>query len=394
MINIDWLNISQVHPSAIDADGVLVPALPVICSGLTCKFTKQSTERFLENFNSGKLTDVSDLADWAVQSHQIHKGSFDSALILRSDGCRVDLRGNVSRFGRPDNVFTGDLDRAIECANKIVAEYGLPPFTPGEYREFRDGNQNKNELKYEFSGATVSMLHLNRKYAAGSPEKAARVLDWARHQNLPNVVTSTRGRTVYFGSKKSARKLIKLYDKAQEMLDNCKEHGRTKEEVLADPVYQYCLQNGILCLELEARRLMLADHYMRFLGELTMDKITRLFDDEAAILFNRVNVTDASDVALFDVPSGAKMAALTWLAGGNPFVTLSRATQYRYTKMLLPYGIDLRTRLDPENPTPPSVVQVVEVSPVTEAPAWYWDHQARMVADAVNADPYQAQEAA
>lgn len=391
MINIDWLNIAQVHPSAIDADGVLVPALPVVCSGLTCKFTKQSAETFIEQFNGACLSDVSDLAEWAVQAHQVHEGSFDSRLILRSDGCRVDLRGNVSRFGRPDNVFTGDFARAIECANNIVAEYGLPPFTSGDYREFRN---DEGDLKHEYTGATVSMLHLNRKYSAGSPEKAQRVLDWARHQSLPHVTTSTRGNSVYYGSKKSNRKLIKLYDKAQEMLEHAKEHGRSKEEVLNDPVYQYCLKNGILCLELEARRLMLADRNMRFLGEITMEKITRLFDEEAAILFDRVTVSDASDVALFDVCAGAKMAALAWLRGENPLLTLADRTGRRYTKELEKYGIDLRHPLDPENPRPPAIVQVVEVTPVTEAPAWYWDYQARMVAEAVNADPYQAEQEA
>lgn len=394
MINIDWLNISQNHPSVMDENGVFHAPLPVVCSGVVGKFTDQSIKDFLQT-KSDDYTEfldiVEDASEWATASRVIHQGSYCSSLWLGSDGNRIEFRGNPARHNRPDNVFTGTIDHALACANAITAEYGLPPFSPGEYTERRDQDGN---LKSSYTGATVSMIHANQKIISGSPEALEEVLRWSHYQSMPNVHTRPQENGTVWGSKKSHRKMIKLYGKAREMLAHAKEHGRTKAEVLADPVYQYCHENGVLCLELEARRSLLEDRHMRYLAQITQEKIEKLFAEEAMLLFSRGHkISTDFDLSYMDVPAGAMAAAADWLKGGDPFKILKatkQATAYRYANALKAYGIDITQPLDKDNPCPPPIVRLIDVHPVTQVPDWYWAHQARMTAEASNSDPIEA----
>ena len=73
--------------------------------------------------------------DGAVETVTLKKerieGSHETAVFIRCDGETVWFDGNVSKFGRPDNVFGYTFSQCLQIINGILSRYGLPPFTEG-----------------------------------------------------------------------------------------------------------------------------------------------------------------------------------------------------------------------------------------------------------------------
>ena len=58
------------------------------------------------------------------------EGSYSSSLMIRSDGFRVSVYGNPSRWNRIDNLFgLKTLDDCMAVYNHILQGLGLPEFT-------------------------------------------------------------------------------------------------------------------------------------------------------------------------------------------------------------------------------------------------------------------------
>lgn len=58
------------------------------------------------------------------------EGSFSSLLTICSDGFRVSVYGNPSRWQRIDNLYGLEtIDECIAVYNHILIGLGLPPFT-------------------------------------------------------------------------------------------------------------------------------------------------------------------------------------------------------------------------------------------------------------------------
>ena len=60
------------------------------------------------------------------------EGSHESSIFIRCDGNTVRFDGNVSKFGRPDNVFGYSFIQCIGQINNILSDLGLPAFTEGD----------------------------------------------------------------------------------------------------------------------------------------------------------------------------------------------------------------------------------------------------------------------
>lgn len=360
---VDFIRISQRHAGRLDPDtGELLPILPLVDSGIVAKFSPDA---------AGELQ-----VEWEVTSRRQLEGSFDSLILLHSDGFKVSLEGNVGRFNRPDNVFNLDFEKTIAACNRFLAQHDLPPFTTGE----RIINPNPSEYDVEhglfevWTGATISEIHLTRNYLCGSYAAAESVISWLNTQSVSHIKKGRGGpTTVAFGSNGTGRKKMTFYLKAPEMLSH--PHGRKRAEIKADPVYQYCQQNGLLRAELKAKRLLLRDAGLRYLGDITMPKLVRLYEMEMDIL-DRVKV-DASSIDLSALPSAVRSTADSYLRGGKPRTYLSQATFYRHAKILRGYGLDITADLDREN-SPQFRIEVVQIQIVEQAPEWYWPHQRQL----------------
>lgn len=374
---VDWISIKQRHPGRLDPEtGELVPSLPMVDSGLIGKFPRSDTGAY-----SSDISEYDDSPEWVMQSSLQHRGSFDSLVIVKCDGFTVTLSGNVGRLDRPDNLFNLDFDATIQKCNEILASYGLPPFTAGE--QVLNPNPSDYDVKHGlfemWTGATVSMLHLTRNYSAGSPQNAQTVIDWLSTQSMSRIKRGKAGDTSVQWGGKGGRKLLKAYLKALEMLIH--RHGRKREEVQADPVYQYCHQTGVVRLELEAGRLLLRDNLLRYLGDITMSKLIQLFDNEVTPLLGRTK-TDVTRMELEHLPPAVRMTASAYLRGENVQALLARTTFYRHAKTLRDYGLDIAEPL-PTLTKFSTVIRVVDLTPLTAAPDWYWNHQRRAALTAV-----------
>ena len=116
-------------------------------------------------------------AEYTVSRRIEHEGSYDTKVSVRCDGRRVELSGNVGRFGRTDNLFGVKVLETVEIANTILAAVGLPPFT-----DFERSTWLSRSDTYQTRSAVITRVDLTANFAAGSRDAAFRVLHWMSGQ--------------------------------------------------------------------------------------------------------------------------------------------------------------------------------------------------------------------
>lgn len=328
---VDWLAIQQKHCGMTDLNGGF----------------------FME-------LDSDDQEKWKSAKHLQLAGSHSTSVLVRSFAGQVELRGNVGRWCRADNVFNLDFDSTLNRANQIVDCFGLPAFCDdGDYWEDKDGKVCSN-------GAAVTRLDLTRNYATGSAGDAVRFMGWLDGQSLPYI---RRGRkvgstTVQWGSNTGRYKLI-AYDKAQEMIDHAKNEAQ-RAAIKASRIYEYCRDNGIIRVELKLARQELEARGLRFLGDIQMEKLQNLFNEKVAFLHQSA-VPD--DLELADLPKLARLTYRAYMSGVDVTQILPRETLRRHAKALRPFGVDILSAPNIEHIK--TQVRTINIQAV-DAPEWYW----------------------
>lgn len=374
---IDFIRIQQTHPVGYMADGTFKDPLPVVEDGIVYKFQRDPETGEFPLDEDGNAIPV-----YESVSRRFITGSYDSLYVIRCDGKKVEFEGNVGRFCRPDNLFNLDFDATIQKINEILATYDLPPFSAGFPYEKSNPSEHdrKHGLLIDWTGASVSEVHITQNYTTGSAGNAQAAIDWLATQSVSHVKRTRAHDTTVSWGRKAGRKYLKAYLKAPEMLAHT--HGRDRADIEQDPVYQYALSHGIVRFELEAKRLLLRDAHCRFLGEITMEKLVRLFDEEVNPLLGRVK-EDISRLELEALPNAVRMTASAYLRGENVAALLSRRTFYRHLSVLRGYGLDISEPLPTIHKFSP-VINIVKIEPVRDVPHWYWDHQRTMTMRAVS----------
>jgi II/X family phage/plasmid replication protein len=327
---IDWINIQQKHNGLPDLHGGY----------------------FIE------LND-SEQENWRIAKHMKLEGSFSTAIMVRSFGGQVELRGNVGRWCRSDNVFNMDFASTIFRANEVVDCFGLPHFSDdGDFWTDKDGKIRSN-------GAAVTRLDLTRNYLTGSPQNAVAYMAWLDGLSLPYI---RRGRavgstTIQWGSNTGRFKLI-AYNKAVEMLAHAKNEEHRKA-IQQSQIYQYCLEQGLVRVELKLGRLELEEQGLRYLGDINMEKLQALFDSKVVFL-HTAKVRDELDLA--DLPHYVQLTYSSYMAGVDVTQILSNGTLYRHAKILRAFGVDILSA--------PNVAQLkTKVREITiqaaAVPVWY-----------------------
>ncbi|VEB43088.1 phage/plasmid replication protein, gene II/X family [Chromobacterium violaceum] len=365
MIFVDFIRIKQKWCGVLNPEtGEVEPALPIVDSGVVGKWGRDM-----------ETGEINENPEWGAHGHLHIRGSFDSLVRVRCDGYTVEVEGNVGRLDRPDNVFNLDFDQTIEACNQLLARFRLPPFCKGE--RVRNENPSDYDRKHAISsmmwtGATISELHVTQNYATGSAANADAFVRWLSTQSMSNIKRSrTSPESCTWGSE-GGRKKITAYIKHLEMLAPGHCHGRSKPQIKLDPVYRYAQEQGIVRLELKAKRLMLRDAGLRYLGDITMSALVDLYQEHVGPLVGRVR----EDVTRLDIdclPRKLRLTAACYLRGEDLRQHLSQATFYRHAKELRGYGIDIAEPLAKFEKIS-HVIKVIEATPLT-APDWYWQHQ-------------------
>lgn len=339
--HVDWLTLSQSHPGA---------NLPKINDGCVMAFDAD-----------GEI-DYTTLKAFQVE------GSFDSSVYLRCDGQTIDFTGNPSRWGRSDNVFGYDLTDCIHIANGILAEHGLPPFSPGE--SFWLQNAGDSTVK-QWTGCRIRRIDFTQNYSTGSPEAAYAFLRWLASQKMKLLKTGHWGdyETVDFG-RHSKRKYFKVYSKAKDLL----KHSKAKQDVSTfekaarlesiEKIAEYAQISGLVRAELTLKTTALIDLNCQFLGNLDMSVIEAEFN-KCAQVFTRAN---AQMDDLEHLPRATLAVYRMWQAGDNLKEKVRKSQFYAHRKALLPFGIDIAIPSNVLRFDPPT--RVITLSAMTP-PDWY-----------------------
>lgn len=329
MVFCDWLSIYQVHFAGV----------PLV--------------------NSGHVFSVDQDGEiqWDVAQKLVHRGSHDTSIRIRSDGMRVSLEGNIGRFNRADNLFGYTVAECVQLANRLLAEFGLPPFTdaapmPMTKKGGEDGG-------YQAVGAVITRVDLTCNWCTGSPgnvEQFIRYLQGFKSGRQEPRSYKTTGVAWGEGSKYW---YAKVYDKAGEYFRQCGKKARAFDA----PLFNFMHDNGIARHEIELKS--------RYLKQNNLWRIVQWgegMEDRIYALFNDVIGGESHVDQFLEIPGRAGELAVAWRDGADLKKRLSTATYYRYRKELLKYGIDIAV---PSNVTRlRQRVEVITLSPAT-IPDWY-----------------------
>jgi hypothetical protein len=256
------------------------------------------------------------------------EGSHETSLFIRCDGETVWFEGNVSRYGRRDNVFGYSFTDCVDLINNILDTQGLPPFTSGR----RFITNVKGHPRSAWTGAIVTRVDMTQNFATGCKEDAAHFMRYLAGQQASRLKTGTygEGETVDWG--RGSRNLYsKAYLKAAELRRRAA--GSSYLTELAD----WCDAVGLLRFETTYKTTKLHQMNCHYLGGFDMRQLELDFEERKELL-SRQSV-DVEDLSLL---SKAILGTYRmWQAGDDVAAKMKRATFYLHRKALLPYGVDI-----------------------------------------------------
>lgn len=287
------------------------------------------------------------------------EGSFDDRMWLRCDGSVVEFHGNISRWGRRDNVFGYSWPETLARINRLLNFWNLPPFTPGELTRYSDSG-------WVYSGARVSRIDITVNHATFSEQDAQLLLNvlGSHHVGRQKGTVTPDGSTVLYGYGEGAggSKYCsgKVYIKHVEL----QKHRRKKSgSHVTDEVIDFCRNNGVLREEFTLKSRFLTQQQMCFLPQIKHERLIEIYNARTQLRrFKDMTHTDTNHL------SAAAYGTLQRWEKNEP-LNLKKATFYRHRKELLSVGVDISTPKSNVVSFRPQV-RVIERAMMV-APEWY-----------------------
>lgn len=362
----DWLAISQEH----DHD---LPAVTDVVIETICRRTGERLSSREPMFK--------------------HEGSWSTSITINVQGRRVFVEGNPSRIDRQDNLLGyATIEQCITVYNRILAEYGLPPFTRCTRVYVRQGEDgSKPELVAD--GAVIHAVHLTSNHSVGK----GNVLAYLRGLSSQSIGRNighlfSNGRTVAWAPKAEGKggrlQYRKAYDKAFEMALNLlpkvkRAFGEESPEyAYVQRVQQYCEEQGVVRFEHELKAEFLKRKQMAFWGLFDEGQFAQLHDEflgvDTRLKVNAMDmVTIAQQLVIEGICTNTKAANTTamyvhlWMSGQSFDLTKSQVQTHR--ARLNRIGIDIGRPCDLTRFSPVIVREIREVTRVSKLayPDWY-----------------------
>lgn len=331
----DWISIYQTHGQG----------LPLVNDGAFVKYDADGCHEFTT------------LRKLRVE------GSHDSSVAVRCDGTTVWFEGNVSKFGREDNVFGYSFEECIQRINALLSTMGLPPFTPGVV-----GDRQKAHGQWEkvYTGARIQRIDVTQNFAAGSRDNAAAFMRHLAGQQAARLKTGVygEGETIDYG-RGSRYVYSKAYLKAAEL----RKHAKRKPDSTTPISYleslaDWCDSVGLVRFETTYKSTFLQLHNQQYLGGIDMNVIHADFDTRKEVFTRaKFDIEELADLA----PKELSIYRM-WQAGDDLVAKMTKATFYRHRARLLPFGIDIAIRSNVVQFQPKT--RVITLGPV-QPPAFY-----------------------
>ena len=323
---VDYLTVRQVHDGG---------KLPIINGG-----------RVVRIDSDGEI-------EYTVDTRQGLEGSFDSRVEVRCDGNQVEFSGNISRYGRQDNLFGFTFSDSIQRINELLKSLDLPPFTSGKLYKFADSG-------WTWTGARVSRIDITCNYVTGSMvDSEALLRNMAGHHiGRQKGSLAVNGATVEYG-RGSKYVYGKLYCKTTELK---KHKSRKSGQHVSDEVVDFCQSLGVIREEFTLKSRFLLQNGLAYLGAITDSLLIEVY-------MNRTQLQRLENVkyeSFSDLPPRLRATYVSWKYGYP--IELPVSTFYRHRKALLAYGVDISI---PNNvQTLPIKIKTIELAALT-APDWY-----------------------
>ena len=355
----DWITMSQRHPALVNAPNKTGGLFLVLNNSGELLYDFRDGDDDRKNKTDFLLfSPKEDLQSIAYKYFQC-EGSWDSRVFIRAMDGRVDLHGNIGKYGRPDNLFGYSLEECIEIANKLLVENGLPPFTAGNFIEpYFDNDDN---LVSGWTGATFSRIDLTTNISFGNPDDVKEYLGWLATQHISRMRNHVHpdGNTVEIGLSdgggKSKYLQMVAYNKAVEFQKHSEKHmkkmlKRYKKGLIEldldytndyyEKLAKYMNEMGVARLELRLKRDYLHQHEtVRYLGYLEKDfnQLNQVFIDRWTTATRDFQMKEINQMSTKEKEVYAQYLAGVDLSLSYP----KKTTFYRKRNLLLPYGIDI-----------------------------------------------------
>ena len=280
------------------------------------------------------------------------EGSYDSRLMIRSDGRRVEVSGNPSRFGRQDNVFgRTSVDECIELYNGVLRMHGLPEFLTDD-RTLRSAHQLQKSDAIAEHGCRIKRIDLCDCYEVGNIEDARasiRALSSVSHAGKPGFVYPDGG-TVSWGQG-SRYTYFKYYIKGLEMSKNL-----DQKDPYCKALTEWATTRGIVRHEVSLKAMYLSrnglDQPGRWTVEIAAGVMSTYRTHDRAGLGASSYENIASELIAKGVPASraqrAQLAAYSFLAGHQFIIghNITRSSYYRLQADLRKVGINIGAPLN------------------------------------------------
>lgn len=264
------------------------------------------------------------------------EGSHSTSCQVRCDGETVWFDGNVSRFGRPDNVFGFTFAQCVDRINAILRSMGLPAFTTGD--RLRVSVAGGQDDKPHWTGARVTRLDLTQNFSAGSQEDAHHFMRFLATQQASRLKTGTHGEgdTVDFG-RGSRRVYSKAYLKGPEILRHI---AKSSDPIYSAKLASWCNSVGLVRFETTYKSTWLIDNQLQYLGAIKMSQFVKDFENRQEV-FTRATL-DVDELS--SLPKETLAVYRMWQAGDDIASKYKKSQFYKYRSALLPYGVDIAVR--------------------------------------------------
>ncbi len=148
------------------------------------------------------------------------EGSWESSLLVRCTGGRVQVQGNPSKWGRLEAVGRGcaSVLEGVEVYNRVLADVGLPLFYVGE--RARIPGADGQGVRLEPQCPRIQWVHIAANVRLGSATAVGPYFDWLALQRIGKrgqALRSVGPLSVRAGTRR--RRQVAIYSKAEEVLE-------------------------------------------------------------------------------------------------------------------------------------------------------------------------------
>lgn len=316
------------------------------------------------------------------------EGSYSTTLQIRSDGQRVSVDGNPSRWGRLDNLFgLTTFDECIDIYNIILKSIGLPPFTLSSKVWWEQAPEDKRPRRHS-NGAVFRRIDWTRNLStgAGNEQPFLRGISTQTLGNGKLPFLYPNGNTVSWGQGSNYWS-HKLYNKAAEMMlpRNKRKFSKLSDELSIEEIGYYnniikfCKEHGIVRDEKQFGRSFLTKKNLCDYGLITEEDFLPYLTDIDKTL-SRFEATTMNYETIADqlieqgicksrhAANASQSYVYKWLHG-EPMQKTS--SFYVQRNRLLQLGIDLSVGYDASKPIPQIKHQRDINVTVATPPYWY-----------------------